>query len=81
MLPHADPVAVLAVVCLYPSNFTCLLSSLCFIGVGALDMWRRRALMRSCAAMLSVQREFRRHCPAEARLKAQGPIVPIGPRP
>ena len=22
--------------------------------------------MRSCAAMLSVQREFRRHCPAEA---------------
>ena len=28
---------------------------------------RRRALMRSCAAMLSVQREFRRHCPAEDR--------------
>ena len=22
--------------------------------------------MRSCAAMLTVQREFRRHCPAEA---------------
>ncbi|CAE7679846.1 unnamed protein product [Symbiodinium pilosum] len=32
---------------------------------GALDVWRRRALMRSCAAMLSVQREFRRHCPPE----------------
>eukprot|EP00435_Cladocopium_sp_Y103_P051294 s992_g15.t2 len=60
-----DPVAVLAVVGLWPSNFVCLLSSLCFIAVGALDMWRRRALMRSCAAMLSVQREFRRHCPAE----------------
>lgn len=60
-----DPVAVLAVVGLWPSNFVCLLSSLCFISVGALDMWRRRALMRSCAAMLSVQREFRRHCPAE----------------
>ncbi|CAK9052429.1 unnamed protein product, partial [Durusdinium trenchii] len=60
-----DPVAVIAVVGLWPSNFVCLLSSLCFIGVGALDMWRRRALMRSCAAMLSVQREFRRHCPAE----------------
>jgi len=60
-----DLVAVLAVIGLWPSNFVCLLSSLSFIAVGALDMWRRRALMRSCAAMLSVQREFRRHCPAE----------------
>ena len=25
--------------------------------------------MRSCAAMLSVQREFRRHCPAEAEYR------------
>ncbi|CAE7571107.1 unnamed protein product [Symbiodinium pilosum] len=35
------------------------------MATGAIDIWRRRSLMRSCAAMLSVQREFRRHCPAE----------------
>mmetsp|Transcript_10301 Transcript_10301/g.24771 ORF Transcript_10301/g.24771 Transcript_10301/m.24771 type:complete len:711 (+) Transcript_10301:54-2186(+) len=49
----------------WPSQFICYWSSSIFMVTGATDVWRRRALLRSCAAMLSVQREFRRHCPAE----------------
>jgi len=36
-----------------------------FIYIAAKDMWRRRSLMRSCAAMLTFQRRYRMHCPAE----------------
>ncbi|CAE7905694.1 unnamed protein product [Symbiodinium sp. KB8] len=60
-----DTASAILVVGFWPSNFLCMLSSLSFIAVGGVDMWRRRCLMRSCAAMLSVSREFRRHCPAE----------------
>ncbi|CAE7348075.1 unnamed protein product [Symbiodinium natans] len=57
--------AQIAIIGMFPSAFGCFLSSSIFMVTGAIDVWRRRALMRSCAAMLSVQREFRRHCPAE----------------
>ena len=60
-----DTASAVLVVGFWPSNFLCMLSSLSFIAVGGVDMWRRRCLMRSCAAMLAVSREFRRHCPAE----------------
>ncbi|CAE7496887.1 unnamed protein product [Symbiodinium natans] len=60
-----ETASTILVVGFWPSNFLCMLSSLSFIAVGGVDMWRRRSLMRSCAAMLSVSREFRRHCPAE----------------
>jgi len=57
--------ARIAIIGMFPSAFGCFLSSSVFMVTGAIDIWRRRALMRSCAAMLTVQREFRRHCPAE----------------
>lgn len=36
-----------------------------FVEIGTRDMWRRRALMRSCAALLTLSREWRRGCPVE----------------
>mmetsp|Transcript_18997 Transcript_18997/g.44329 ORF Transcript_18997/g.44329 Transcript_18997/m.44329 type:complete len:722 (-) Transcript_18997:128-2293(-) len=36
-----------------------------FIYIAAKDMWRRRSLLRSCAAMLTFARRYREHCPAE----------------
>jgi len=58
----------LVVVGMWPSTFVSTASSLLFILVGAKDMWRRRALMRSCAALLSFQHYYRHHCPAEVML-------------
>jgi len=39
--------------------------NLLFTYIAAKDMWRRRSLMHSCSALLSFQRHYRKHCPAE----------------
>eukprot|EP00403_Amphidinium_massartii_P007700 CAMPEP_0178385236 /NCGR_PEP_ID=MMETSP0689_2-20121128/7930_1 /TAXON_ID=160604 /ORGANISM="Amphidinium massartii, Strain CS-259" /LENGTH=774 /DNA_ID=CAMNT_0020005515 /DNA_START=56 /DNA_END=2381 /DNA_ORIENTATION=- len=54
-----------AVVGTWPVALVCFFSNLDFIAVAAKDMWRRRALMRSCAALLTFQRHYRMNCPAE----------------
>jgi len=49
----------------WPSNLIAFWGNNLFIYIAAKDMWRRRSLMRSCAAMLTFQRKYREHCPAE----------------
>lgn len=39
--------------------------NLSFVEIAARDMWRRRALLRSCSALLTLSRELRHGCPIE----------------
>lgn len=46
-------------------QFLMILANLSFIEVAARDMWRRRALLRCCAAFLTTQHAARKGIPAE----------------
>lgn len=51
--------------CIAVPNWTMTYANMMFIETAVKDMWRRRALLRSCSALLSLQRMHRRGCPAE----------------
>eukprot|EP00930_Biecheleria_cincta_P055310 TRINITY_DN4163_c0_g1_i3.p1 TRINITY_DN4163_c0_g1~~TRINITY_DN4163_c0_g1_i3.p1 ORF type:complete len:716 (+),score=109.93 TRINITY_DN4163_c0_g1_i3:26-2149(+) len=60
--------ARIVIIGMMPYNLLAVYSSNAFILVAARDMWRRRAMLRSCAALLSFQDAYRINCPAEVKM-------------
>lgn len=60
--------AKIVIIGMMPYNFISIAGSMMFIYTGAKDMWRRRAMLRSCAALLSFQDIYRVSCPTEVMM-------------